>query len=45
MIKTNSVEGIEQCEATLNFVGLNHCLKQIIDGQFLASASQKIRYG
>jgi hypothetical protein len=42
MIETNTIVRIQKCESTLNFMGFNHPLKDILNGKMLALTSQVI---
>ena len=42
MIKADVVEGVEQCEATLDFVHLDHALEHVLDGDVLALVGQVV---
>lgn len=45
VIKTNSVEGVEQGKSSLDLVSLYHGLEDITDGQGLSLTSQMVRNG
>ena len=45
MIETDTVEGVQKCEATLNLVCLNHSLKDIVDGQRLTLPGEVVGDG
>ena len=42
MIKPDTVEGVEESKATLDFVGLDHGLENVMDGQRLSLAGEVI---
>ena len=45
VVETDAVERVEQREATLDLVGLDHALQDVLDGDALTLACQVIRDG
>lgn len=43
VVETDTVVGIQEGKTTLNFMGLNHGLKDIMDRKWLSLASEMIR--
>lgn len=43
VIETDSVEAVQEGQASLNLVGLDHSLKDILDSELLTLASQVVR--
>ena len=43
MVKTDAVEGVLKRKATLNLMGLDHTLENILNGDILAGAGQMVR--
>jgi hypothetical protein len=43
VVETNTVEGIQESEPTLNFMGLDHGLKDIMDGKWPSLTSKMVR--
>lgn len=45
MIETNAIKGVEEGEAPLNLVRLDHAREDVMDGELLALTSKVIRDG